>query len=192
MVIVIVNIIVVLSVIATMAVLIKHLKEDVGSDELMVVSNVDAEASNGGLAEWIDGAGRGYGIATGGWVLSVPPVRSVERIDIRPLEMRLDLSDVRTRDGARVPVSGLATVTVDMTPRRVEQFVEMFLGRSRDEIVGAVQKTLESHIRDVASMLDADEMATRRDEVSERIAKTIGYDLESLGLELESLSIDGL
>lgn len=183
--------------VAIMGLLVVSLMEEVCPDELLILCGGGRKIPDGGVSlgeipvgEWLPATDRNFDIVTGGRVVTMPLIERVERMDIKPFELRLEVSDVRTRDGVRVSVSGSATVAVDMTPKQAEQFVKLFLGRPRDEIIGAVRKTLESHIRDVVSMLDVEELDERSDEVAERLAETVVYDLELLGLELEALSFD--
>lgn len=178
-------------VVASIWLIIALLREEVGPDEMLVLYGGERKTPSFQLpliAEPLRDIKGDFSIFTDGTV--VPMLEQMERVDVSPFEIRLELADVRTRDGTRIPVSGCATVAVDMTPKRVEQFVELFLGRPRDEIASGAEKTLEAHLRDLVSRLDIEELETRRDEASDRLAKTVVYDLELLGLELESLSLD--
>ena len=180
------------TIIAIMALLVFRMMEVVGPDELLILYGVERPVSDDGqgLAQGIPGRNRGYSIITEGRVLTIPRWEKAAKMDIHPMEMTWKLPDVRTRDEDRIAISASATVIVDMTPKQVEQFVELFLGRPQDEIAEAAKKTLESHIRSIASVLDAEDFSAQTGDVETRVVQTAAYDLEMLGLKAEALTLE--
>ncbi len=162
-----------------MVVILKRCLHIAGPHEILVIS--------GRRRVLPDGRVVGFRILVGGRVLRIPFLERVDRMDATVMTVAFEVRRAYSRDGAPVDVSATATVKPCGAIDELTNFVERFLGRSREEIMRVARETLEGHVRAVIAMLTTTELNLDREKVAHDIREAAEADFSKLGLAAETL-----
>lgn len=134
----------------------------------------------------------GYRLLKGGSSLVVPLVEEVTAMDLGNMIIELHVRNALTRGGIRLTVEAVANVKVAGQEPAIHHAVERLLGKSSDEIKALAQVTLESNLRGVLAMLTPEQVNADRDAFARAMLAEAENDLQSLGLDLDSLQITAI
>lgn len=134
----------------------------------------------------------GYRLLKGGSSLVVPLVEDVTAMDLGNMIIELHVNNALTRGGIRLTLEAVANVKVAGQEPAIHHAVERLLGKSRDEIKALAQVTLESNLRGVLAMLTPEQVNADRDAFARAMLAEAENDLQSLGLDLDSLQITAI
>ena len=134
----------------------------------------------------------GYRLLKGGSSLVVPLVEDVTAMDLGNMIIELHVDNALTSGGIRLTLEAVANVKVAGQEPAIHHAVERLLGKSRDEIKALAQVTLESNLRGVLAMLTPEQVNADRDAFARAMLAEAENDLQSLGLDLDSLQITAI
>jgi flotillin len=134
----------------------------------------------------------GYRLLKGGSSLVVPWVEEVTAMDLGNMIIELHVNNALTSGGIRLTLEAVANVKVAGQEPAIHHAVERLLGKSRDEIKALAQVTLESNLRGVLAMLTPEQVNANRDVFARAMLAEAENDLQSLGLDLDSLQITAI
>jgi flotillin len=134
----------------------------------------------------------GYRLLKGGSSLVVPLVEEVTAMDLGNMIIELHVNNALTSGGIRLTLEAVANVKVAGQEPAIHHAVERLLGKSRDEIKALAQVTLESNLRGVLAMLTPEQVNADRDAFARAMLAEAENDLQSLGLDLDSLQITAI
>jgi flotillin len=139
-----------------------------------------------------DGSTRGYEVIFGGRRLMIPFFEKVDTLDLTVMPVQINITGAYSKGGIPLNVQAVANVKIDSDRRNIDNAVERFLGRNRNEILRVAQETLEGNLRGVLATLTPEQVNESRLDFAERLAAEAGPDLEKLGLHLDTLKIQNV
>lgn len=131
----------------------------------------------------------GYRVVFTGRAFRWPIIEEVGRLDLRIMDVHLDLKNAYAKGGIPLNVEAVANVKITSDPDYIHNAVERFLGKDRAEIQMVCKDTLEGHLRGVIAMLTPEQMNEDRLTLMERLADEAEEDLKLLGLHLDTFNI---
>ena len=142
-----------------------------------------------------DGMKRGFRVITDqGRKWRMPIFEQIERMDLSNISVPMSVVDAYSEgaDGnLGIPLSlhAVANVKVARDPGKINNAVERFLGRGREEIARVAKETLEGHLRGVLAKMTPEEVNEDRLKFADMLTQEAAPDLEKLGLHLDTLKI---
>ncbi len=136
-----------------------------------------------------DGSTIGFRIVSSGRVLRVPLLESANLLDCRPRTIECQLTNAYSKGGIPLQVVGSAVYRLAMTQPTVTSAIERFLGRDRSEVDRVAKELIEGHLRGVVAVLTVAELQDDHEKVADVVIDDLGYDLEKLGAEIDSLTL---
>ncbi len=136
-----------------------------------------------------DGRTVGFRVVFGGRVFRIPIVETVERMDMTLISVPMSVQGAYSEGGIPLSVHAVANVKVTNDPRFVNNAIERFLGRAREEIARVAKETLEGHLRGVLATMTPEEVNEDRLKFATVLREEAGDDLMKLGLQLDTLKI---
>jgi flotillin len=155
---------------------------------VVVVAPHEAAVLSGRPHRRPDGGTVGYRIVTAGRAVRLPIVERVDRIDLRPIETALRISGAHVGGGRRVDLAATARIGFDRD--HLEDAVDRFLGRPRDDVAQVARETLEGCARDVCAPRTFAELTANPTKLADDLTGAVAPDLARLGLALEAVTID--
>jgi flotillin len=134
----------------------------------------------------------GYRIVKGGRGVRVPLLERVDRMDLTNMVIDVTATNAYSKGGVPLTVQGVANVKVAGHEPVLNQAIERFLGRSRQEIVLIVRATLEGSLRGVLSTMTPEEVNEDKILFGERLVHEVEHDLNSLGILVDTLKIQNV
>ena len=136
-----------------------------------------------------DGRTVGFRVIFGGRVFRVPILENVERMDMSLISVPMSVQGAYSEGGIPLSVHAVANVKVSSDPRYVNNAIERFLGRGREEIARVAKETLEGNLRGVLATMTPEEVNEDRLKFATLLLDEAGDDLMKLGLQLDTLKI---
>ena len=154
-------------------------------NEMLVVTGSRSNQGSQGL--------KGYRVvANGGWTFVKPVLETARRMDVTLLPVLVEVKNAYSNGGTPLNIQAIANVKVSTDPDVRNNAIERFLGRDPREIIQVAQENLEGNLRSVLAQLTPEEVNEDRLRFAEQIAKDVGDDLRSLGLQLDTLKIQSV
>ena len=133
-----------------------------------------------------------YSVITRGRFVQFPLLSNVRRMSTKSFHTDIALRDLKSLDGETIHLDATSKIGFQFSDRGFRNSVELLVGRSQREIIDATYSILESHLRNVGGALTADQIETSVDKITDRVVESSQLDMEELGLEVESLSIQSI
>lgn len=134
----------------------------------------------------------GYRLVQGGRGIRIPLLERVDRMDMTNMIIELRVSGAYCKGGIPLNVEGVANLKIASTEPVIGNAIERFLGKSREEIIRVARETLEGNLRGVLATLTPEEVNRDRVKFTESLLTEADKDLQSLGLELDTLKIQNV
>ncbi len=131
----------------------------------------------------------GFRVVTAGRALRWPIVERVDSMDMTLISVPMTISGAYSEGGIPLAVSAIANVKVSSEPIVMNNAIERFLGKSREEIARVAKETLEGHLRGVLATMTPEEVNEDRLKFADTLTNEAGPDLAKLGLQLDTLKI---
>ncbi len=135
---------------------------------------------------------QGYEIIHSGKKVRIPLVHRVDRLDVTNMVIDLNVANAYSKGGIPLNIRGVANVKIGSREPLVNNAVERFLGKSRQEIVQIAKETLEGNLRGVLATLTPEEVNTDRVKFAQSLSDEAEHDLHKLGLDLDTLNIQNV
>ncbi len=139
-----------------------------------------------------DGKTVGYRFVKGGRATRVPLFETVDRMDLTNMIIELHVKGAYSRNGIALTVHGVANIKVPGEEPLIDQTLERFLGKSRQEIMEIGRETLEGNLRGVLAALTPEQVNQDKEAFASRLTEEGEHDLSHLGLVLDTLKIQNV
>jgi flotillin len=131
-------------------------------------------------------------VLTGGRAFRIPILESVERMDTSAISVPMTVHGAYSEGGIPLNVQAVANVKISRQPTLLNNAIERFLGKSRQEVARIAKETLEGHLRGVLATLTPEEVNEDRLKFAERLSAEASADLAKLGIQLDLLKIQAV
>ena len=152
--------------------------------EVLIFSGRRRVSSNGQIA--------GYRIIRGGRGIRVPLFETVDRMDLTNMIIEVRVQNAYSKGGIPLSVQGVANIKVPGEEPLLNNCLERFLGKSRDEIMKIARETLEGNLRGVLAGLTPEQVNKDKEEFAAKLAEEAEQDLSRLGLVMDTLKIQNV
>jgi flotillin len=152
--------------------------------EVLIFSGRRRESGNKHVA--------GYRIIRGGRGIRVPLFETVDRMDLTNMIIEVRVQNAYSKGGIPLSVQGVANIKVPGEEPLLNNCLERFLGKSRDEIMKIARETLEGNLRGVLAGLTPEQVNKDKEEFAAKLAEEAEQDLSRLGLVMDTLKIQNV
>ena len=135
---------------------------------------------------------RGYRVIKGGRGMRIPLLETVDRLDLSNMIIEVAVSNAYAKGGIPLSVSGVANVKIDSKSPSLDNAIERFTNKTREEIIKIAKETLEGNLRGVLSQLTPEQVNEDKITFAEKLLHEADVDLSKLGLELDTLKIQNV
>jgi flotillin len=134
----------------------------------------------------------GYYIVRGGRAIRMPLLERVYRLDVTMFTIDVSVQAAYSKGGIPLNVLGVANFKVAGEEPLVNNAVERFLGRSRQEIMRIAKETLEGNLRGVLSQLTPEQVNEDKVRFAQSLIEEAEHDMGRMGLALDTLKIQNV
>jgi flotillin len=134
----------------------------------------------------------GYRLVQGGRGVRIPLLERVDRMDLTNMIIELRVHGAYSKEGIPLNVEGVANLKIAGSEPVIGNAIERFLGKTREEIMKVARETLEGNLRGVLATLTPEEVNRDRVKFAQELLTEADKDLQSLGLELDTLKIQNV
>ena len=138
------------------------------------------------------GKSKGYRVIRGARGYRIPLIETVDRLDLSNMIIEVSVSNAYAKGGIPLSVSGVANVKIDSKSPSLDNAIERFINKSREEIIKIAKETLEGNLRGVLSQLTPEQVNEDKITFAEKLLHEADVDLSKLGLELDTLKIQNV
>jgi flotillin len=131
----------------------------------------------------------GYRIVRGGGTYVRPFREKVQRLSLELMQFDVRSAETYTMHGVPVQVDGVCMVKINSSDKGIERAAEQFLSRGREDIVRTAMQAVEGHMRGAIGALSIEDIYRERQRLVGAVRALAGPDLESMGLDIVSLTI---
>src|SRR3954449_2172219 len=137
----------------------------------------------------ISGRRKGYRIVRGGGTYVWPFREKVQRLSLELMQFDVRSAETYTMHGVPVQVDGVCMVKIDSSDKGIERAGTQFLSRGQEDIVRTAMQAVEGHLRGAIGALSIEDIYRERQRLVAAVRTLAGPDLDSMGLEIVSLTI---
>ena len=134
----------------------------------------------------------GYRIVKGDKGIRKPMIERVDRMDLTNMIIDVSAVGAYSKGGVPLTVQGVANVKVAGHEPVLNNAIERFLGKSREEIISIAKATLEGSLRGVLSTLTPEQVNDDKLLFAERLVHEVEHDMTALGLVVDTLKIQNV
>lgn len=133
-----------------------------------------------------------YRLTKGGFSLRKPLIERVDRMDLTNMTIDLTVLGGYSKGGIPLAVNGVANVKVAGHEPILNNAIERFLGKKREEIMSIAKATLEGSLRGVLATMTPEQVNEDRLLFAERLVAEVEQDMTALGLVVDTLKIQNV
>jgi len=133
-----------------------------------------------------------YKLIKGGTKLRVPLLERVDRMDLTNMVIDLTAQGAYCKGGVPLNVQGVANLKVAGHEPVLNNAIERFLGKGRNEIMEIAKATLEGSLRGVLATLTPEQVNEDRTLFAEQLVNEVEQDMTALGLVADTLKIQNV
>lgn len=134
----------------------------------------------------------GYRLIKGGMGFRVPMFERVDRMDLTNMIIEVSASNAYSKGGIPLSVQGVANVKIAGHEPLLNNAIERFLGRKREDIALIAKATLEGSLRGVLASLTPEQVNEDMILFAERLVQEVEQDMQALGLVVDTLKIQNV
>jgi flotillin len=134
----------------------------------------------------------GFRVVCGGRALRIPLLERVDFIDLRNINIDVEVHGAFSKGGIPLNVKAVANVKLPGEEPMIHNAVERFLGRNRNEITYIAKETLEGNLRGVLAQLTPEEVNEDKNRFTHILTEEAEHDLSKLGIKLDQLKIQNV
>jgi flotillin len=131
----------------------------------------------------------GYKIVKGGSKFKIPLLERVDRMDLTNMAISVGVHGAFSHGGIPLNVEGVANIKLPGEEPIINNGIERFLGKPRQEIMAIAKETLEGNLRGVLATLTPEEVNENKIKFAQKLMEEADHDLNRLGLMLDTLKI---
>ncbi len=166
------------------AIIIKNMLYICEPNEVLIFSGKRRRLSTGQTV--------GYRIIKGGRSLRIPLLETVDRLDLTNMNVKVFSKGAFSKGGIPLNVEGVANLKVASHEPILNNAIERFLGKPREELIRIAKDTLEGNLRGVLATLTPEEVNEDKVAFAESLLAEAAHDLNRLGLQLDTLTIQNV
>ncbi|MBM4319183.1 MAG: flotillin family protein [Deltaproteobacteria bacterium] len=168
----------------TMMIIIKNMLYICEPNEVLIFSGKRRRLSTGQAV--------GYRIIKGGRTLRIPLLEKVDRLNLTNMNVKVISRGAFSRGGIPLNVEGVANLKIAGHEPVLNNAIERFLGKPREQIIRIAKDTLEGNLRGVLATLTPEEVNEDKVAFAESLLAEAAHDLVRLGLQLDTLTIQNV
>lgn len=134
----------------------------------------------------------GYRLIKGGTGVRIPFLERVDRMDLTNMVIDLTAASAYSKGGVPLTVQGVANVKVAGHEPVLNNAIERFMGKGRQEIMAIAKATLEGSLRGVLASLTPEQVNEDRTLFAERLVQEVEADMTTLGMVVDTLKIQNV
>jgi flotillin len=134
----------------------------------------------------------GYRLIKGGRGIRIPFLERVDRINLTNMPIDVSATNAYSKGGIPLTVQGVANVKIAGHEPVLNNAIERFLGRQREEIIAIAKATLEGSLRGVLSTMTPEQVNEDKILFAERLVHEVEADMTTLGLVVDTLKIQNV
>ncbi len=139
-----------------------------------------------------DGRVAGYRMIRGGRGIRKPMLETVHRLDLTMFTIEVAVHGAFSRGGIPLSVLGVANVKVASEEPLIDNAVERFLGKPRQELMRIAKETLEGNLRGVLAQLTPEEVNEDKVRFAQTLIEEAEHDMNRMGLSLQTLKVQNV
>ncbi len=134
----------------------------------------------------------GYRIIKGGRGFRIPLLERVDRMDLTNMIIEVSIGGAYTKGGIPLSIQGVANVKIAGEEPTINNAIERFLGKSREEEIRIIKETLEGNLRGVLATLTPEEVNEKKEAFAENLQAEAISDLQQLGVIVDTVKIQNV
>lgn len=134
----------------------------------------------------------GYRVVRGGRALRIPFFELIDSVDLTNINIDIEVRGAYSKGGIPLNVHGVANVKLPGEEPLLNNAVERFLGKPRQEILRVAKETLEGNLRGVLAQLTPEEVNQDKARFAAILLEEAEHDLNRMGLVLDTLKIQNI
>lgn len=134
----------------------------------------------------------GYRLIKGGRGIRIPFLERVDRINLTNMPIDVSATNAYSKGGIPLTVQGVANVKIAGHEPVLNNAIERFLGKNREEVIAIAKATLEGSLRGVLSTMTPEQVNEDKILFAERLVHEVEADMTTLGLVVDTLKIQNV
>ncbi|MBI5706633.1 MAG: flotillin family protein [Armatimonadetes bacterium] len=134
----------------------------------------------------------GYRVIKGGKAWRKPLIERVDRMDLTNIVIDLTATNAYSKGGIPLVVQGVANVKIAGHEPLLNNAIERFLGKRREEIMMIAKSTLEGSLRGVLATMTPEQVNEDKILFAEQLVQEVEQDMTALGLIVDTLKIQSV
>jgi flotillin len=134
----------------------------------------------------------GYRVIKGGMGWRWPLIERVDRMDLTNMVIDLSAANAYSKGGIPLVVQGVANVKIAGHEPLLNNAIERFLGKNRQELISIAKSTLEGALRGVLATMTPEQVNEDKILFAERLVAEVEQDMTALGLVVDTLKIQAV
>ena len=134
----------------------------------------------------------GYRLIKGGTGYRIPLFERVDRMDLTNMVIDVAAVNAYCKGGIPLTVQGVANVKIAGHEPILNNAIERFLGRTRNDIMQIAKATLEGSLRGILSTMTPQEVNEDKILFAERLVHEVESDMTALGLVVDTMKIQNV
>ena len=134
----------------------------------------------------------GYRVVRGGRALRVPLFELIDSVDLTNIAIDIEVRGAYSKGGIPLHVHGVANIKLPGEEPLLNNAIERFLGKPRQEIMRVAKETLEGNLRGVLAQLTPEEVNQDKTRFAHTLLEEAEHDLNRMGLVLDTLKIQNI
>ncbi len=134
----------------------------------------------------------GYRLIKGGRGYRIPMLERVDRIDLTNMSIEVQIRDAYSRGAIPLTIKAVANVKIAGEEPIINNAIERFLGKSREEVITIIRETLEGNLRGVLATLTPEEVNEKKEKFVEQLQEEAIKDLQKLGVIVDTVNIQSV
>lgn len=134
----------------------------------------------------------GFRLIKGGTGIRIPLIEKVDRMDLTNIVIDIQAQNAYSKGGIPLTVQGVANVKVAGHEPLLNNAIERFLGKSRQEIMAVAKATLEGSLRGILATMTPEQVNEDKILFAERLVSEVEQDMTALGLVVDTMKIQNV
>ena len=166
--------------VVTLAAILKRYKR-CPSDKILVIYGKTGKNKTGGVSS--------ARCVHGGAAFIWPVFQSFSFLDLKPISIECNLTNVLSKQNIRVDVTCRFTVGISTEPENMTNAAERLLGLSIENIQNIATDILFGQLRLVIATMDIEEINSDRDKFLANVSMNVEAELKKIGLKLINVNV---
>lgn len=135
-------------------------------------------------------------VVSGGGTIVIPLLQRMDTMTLEGMPLNVIVTSVKTSLGVPINAEGYVVIKVKHDDDKILTAMQMFYCQNEEKtkakIIEQAQKICEGKLREIASGLTVEEIYDDRDKFSASVLAVVSQQLDSIGLELKSFTINDI